>query len=168
MYITFEFDILKDQSGRSTCVPCDMGSFVNETAFTVCFDCAKRVNTKKVRSKLRACRIICEQDSSISQPALFVQLVTCTCMLRQKLVARAVQQVPTRKISGSERKTHLRFHAMWDHLRTRQLSRSASTALLVSPYKHKVAAPHTQQLQQVCVPGKFKTRVSKRQTNHVM
>ena len=27
---------------------------------------------------------------------------------------------------------------------------------------------HTQQLQRVCVPGKFKTRESKRQTNHVM
>ena len=77
MYITFEFDILKDQSRRSTCVPCNVGSFANETAFTVCFDCAKKVDTKKIRSKLHACRIICEQDSSISQPALFVQLVTC-------------------------------------------------------------------------------------------
>ena len=85
-----------------------------------------------------------------------VPLVT----LRQTLVARAAASVHAVSIRIRVEQSPA-FHAVWGHSRTRRLSQSASTALLVSPQAKKEAP-----VVAIVSPASFKTRESKRRAKH--
>ena len=80
--------------------------------------------------------------------------------LRQTLVARAAASVHAVSLSIRVAEAPA-FHADQDHSRTRRLSQSASTALLVSPQAKKEAP-----VVAIVSPASFKTRESKRRAKH--